>query len=156
MTPADYVNEIVMPTLKECRDDRTSQRRAYLACIVVHHLGDYIEVASRQTRVKIDQKLREVSGSAFDVVRGVCNAAKHAELTRKHEIPFRPGQDWYRPPAFLGSMVLGLSYLGDIHGGREFQHENRRYDLYLCARKVLNGYLASYPEHLIGCGVEEG
>ena len=38
MTPADFMNEIVVPTLRDLRDDRRSRRRAYLACIAVFHL----------------------------------------------------------------------------------------------------------------------
>jgi hypothetical protein len=41
MTPADFVNDIVVPTVREFRDVRRSRRRAYLACIIVFHIKDH-------------------------------------------------------------------------------------------------------------------
>jgi hypothetical protein len=39
MTPAEFMDEIVVPTLREFRDDRRSRRLAYLACVVTIRNG---------------------------------------------------------------------------------------------------------------------
>jgi hypothetical protein len=43
MTPRQYRGEIVLPTLHEYEETTNSRRRAYLACIVVFHLRDYLK-----------------------------------------------------------------------------------------------------------------
>jgi hypothetical protein len=43
MTPAEYVNDIVVPTVREFRDEPRSQRRAYLACMVTFHIKDHLQ-----------------------------------------------------------------------------------------------------------------
>ena len=60
MTPADFMNEIVAPTLREFRDDRRSRRRAFLACVAVFHVKDHLKKAvSEASRIGCD--LRVVS-----------------------------------------------------------------------------------------------
>ena len=136
MTPAEYVTEIVAPTLRECKDERQSRRRAYLACITVFHVKDHLKEAGE---TGIEKSMRLHTGEAFDVVRAVCNGAKHVKTDPKHRIPVRAGDDWYRPPAVAGLMVADLSVLGDGDGGREFEHADIRHDIYSCARRVLLG-----------------
>jgi hypothetical protein len=41
MAPAEFMDEIVVPTPHEFRDEWRLQRRAYLACIAVFHLKDH-------------------------------------------------------------------------------------------------------------------
>ncbi len=43
MPPCQYMGEIVLPTLREYEETTNSRRRAYLACIVVFHLRDYLK-----------------------------------------------------------------------------------------------------------------
>jgi hypothetical protein len=55
MTPAEYVTEIVIPTVRECRDNRRSRRYAYLACIVTFHIKDHLKKAGATL---IEDKMR--------------------------------------------------------------------------------------------------
>jgi hypothetical protein len=116
MTPADFMNEIVIPTLREFRDERRSRRRAYLACIAVFHLKDHLKKAGE---TRIENAMRASCGVAFDVVRGVCNGTKHVETDGSHAIAFRAGADTDRPPAVWGEAVWDVSRWDDPHGGRE-------------------------------------
>jgi hypothetical protein len=70
MTPAEFMDEIMVPTLREFRDERRSRRRAYLACIAVFHLKDHLSKAGEKG---IEAAMRSECGIAFDVVRGPIN-----------------------------------------------------------------------------------
>jgi len=100
MTPAEYVNEIVQPTVREFRDERRSRRRAYLACIVVFHIIDYLKNAGEKD---VWRKLKQANPDIFELVRSICDGSKHFETNAKHAVHFRAGSDWDRPPAFPGS-----------------------------------------------------
>src|SRR5438105_1748710 len=106
MTPTDYMNQIVVPTLREFRDDRRARRLAYLACIATFHLKDHLKKAGEQG---IETAMRASCGVAFDVVRGVCNATKHVETDGSHAVVFRVGEDTDRPPAIWGEAVWDVS-----------------------------------------------
>ena len=96
MTPAEFMTEIVVPTLRELRDERRSRQRAYLACIAVFHLKDHLKKAGEKG---IENALRASCGVGFDVLRGICNGTKHVETDASHVIAFRAGTDTDRPPA---------------------------------------------------------
>lgn len=152
MTPAEYVTEIVAPTLRECKDERQSRRRAYLACITVFHVKDHLKEAGE---TKVQDTLEKFGCQHYEAVRGFCDGAKHAELKRPHEVPFPSGADFWRPPAIASVMVVGLSALGDSYGGREFQHGDERFDLYFSARSLLIDYRNCYPHHLSSCDLHD-
>jgi hypothetical protein len=153
MTPAEYVNEVVLPTMREARDDRRSRRLAYLACISVFHLKDHLVKAGEQG---IENAIRSSAGDAFDVCRAVCNGVKHGETNpNRHRINFSAGTDWHRPPAKAGVMRCGVSRLGDRIGGREIEAMGVRFDLYNAAKRTLRAYQAQYPTHLSGCDLSD-
>ena len=150
MTPAEYVNEIVLPTVREFRDGRRERRCAYLACIAVFSIKDHLIKAGEGKRT-VEPKMRAALPIAFDVVRGVCNGTKHVDTDASHPIPFRAGDDRDRPPAFAGIMRAGRSRLGDIKGGRDIKVPGGRADLYECVKAVLLALKANYPGHLGSC-----
>ena len=152
MTPAEYMTEIVVPTLREFRNERRLRRRAYLACIAVFHLKDHLKKAGEKG---IESAMRTTCGEAFDVVRGVCNGTKHVQTDAKHLIRFRVGDDIDRPPAVLGEMVIGLSQLGDSTGGRQITDGRTQLDLYECAKAVVLAYRRLYPVHLRSCDLRD-
>lgn len=152
MTPADFMTEIVVPTVREFRDERRSRRRAYLACIAAFHVKDHLKKAGEKG---IEEAMRVECGSAFDAVRGICNGTKHVQTDASHAVSFKAGEDWDRPPARLGEMVLGLSQLGDPHGGREIKHSQARLDLYQCAKAVTLAYQNLYPRHFATCDLSD-
>ena len=110
MTPAEYVNEIVVPTLREFRDQPRSRRRAYLAAITLFHVKDYL---NRYGESNIEKTMRRVAPATFDVVRGVCNGTKHVSTDASHPVPFAAGKDRDRPGSTLGQMQTGVSFLGE-------------------------------------------
>ncbi|WP_316227706.1 hypothetical protein [Bradyrhizobium sp. SZCCHNR3015] len=148
MTPADYVTEIVIPTVRESRDNRKSRRHAYLACIVTFHIKDHLEKVGV---TGVTQKMRTACPGHFDLVRGVCNGTKHVATNQGHVIPFAIGGDYYRPPAFAGVMMAGLSMLGDTKGARVVRHNDTKYDLYGSAKAVLAEFKRQFPNYLDGC-----
>src|SRR5215207_7863998 len=98
MTPAEYVDEIVVPTVKEFRDNRRSRRHAYLACIAVFHIKDHVKKAGG---TGVESTMRATCRKSFEIVRAICNGTKHVETNATHQIQFAAGDDWDRPPAIL-------------------------------------------------------
>jgi hypothetical protein len=150
MTPAEYMREIVIPTVREFRDDPRSQRRAYLACIVTYHLRDYLEKAGEEEG-SVGKTMHLLGrDTSWDVVHSICNASKHCghDPNRPHKISFAPGQDYDRPPAKHGEAVFGLSRWGDGVGGREIPVDGDGLDIYECVRAVLGKYTFHFEHHL--------
>jgi len=152
MTPAQFMDEIVTPTLREFRDERRSRRRAYLACIAVFHLNDHLKKAGEK---RIENAMRKECGIAFDVVRGVCNGTKHLETDGSHPVAFRAGDDTERPPMIWGEAVWDVSRWDEGVGGREVAHEGDKHDLYDCVKAVAVAYQKLYPARLNGCDLGE-
>lgn len=148
MTPAGFMDEIVVPTLRELRDERRSRRRAYLACIAVFHLKDHLKEAGEKG---IEATMRASCGVAFDVVRGVCNGTKHVQTDGSHPVTFRVGEDSDRRPAKWGQARWNVSRWDDPVGGREVLDGATRHDVYECARAVAVAYQTKYPGHFGGC-----
>src|SRR4030095_3617626 len=111
MTPAQYVDQIVIPTVREFRDNRRSRRHAYLACLVTFHIKDHLAKAG-ETRIETKMRTGR-SPKAFDLVRAICNGTKHVETngSHPHPIQFQAGTDYDRPPARASEMIVGLSVL---------------------------------------------
>jgi hypothetical protein len=148
MTPAEYVNEMVQPTVREFRDERRSRRRAYLACIVVFHIIDYLKNAGEKD---VWRKLKQANPDIFELVRSICDGSKHFETNAKHAVHFRAGSDWDRPPAFAGIMRAGVSFLGDTKGGRSAKVRDGSMDLYGCVKTLALIFQQKFPAHLSRC-----
>jgi hypothetical protein len=139
MTPADYVNEIVVPTVREFRDEPRCRRRLYLACMVTFHIKDYLKEAGES---QPEYAIRATSDNAdddFQVVRAVCNGTKHVVLRPPRPYPFVAGDDWDRPPLRAGEGQAGISRAGDVVGGREIAVGTGRGDLYQRVKRVVGG-----------------
>jgi hypothetical protein len=149
VTPSEYVNEIVVPTIKEFRDNRTSRRHAYLACIVIFHIKEHLRVFG-ETNIDVVMKSK-----AFDSVRSICNGTKHVVTDASHNIRFESGTDYVRPPAFCNVMICGLSYLGDTKGGREIFDGRARIDLYGACREALQMFKLKFPTVLANCDLSD-
>jgi hypothetical protein len=152
MTPAEYVNEIVVPTVRDARDCRQSRRHAYLACIVTFHMKDHLEKAGE---TDVHQQMQTACPEHFDVVRSVCNGTKHVVLNRGHTIPFVLGSDYYRPPASAGVMECGVSFVGDTDGGRSIRHNKIDYDLYGSTKTLLVAFQREFPQQLSSCDLND-
>jgi hypothetical protein len=144
MTPREYAEAIVIPTAREFRDERCSPRLAFLACMVTYHLHDHIKAATAKNAWL---SLQNACPDEFEIVQAVCNGAKHGEET-KTEIKFKPGREYWRPPAVAGLMVVGLSAVGDHTGGVEIYHNGRPFDIYWCIKVVLKTFVTNFPREL--------
>jgi hypothetical protein len=147
MTPAEYVNEIVVPTLREFSEERRSRRRAYLACIAAFHIKDHLKEAGI---VRPEKAVAAAHKNEWEAVRDVCNGTKHVASGS-----FRVGRDWDRPPGLAGVMECGVSQLGDTAGGREITLGNNRMDLYWSVKRVLGAFCDKFPAHLGGCDLSD-
>ncbi len=139
------MDEIVLPTVAEFKRAPQSRRLAYLSCIATFHIKDHLKSAGLTS---IETTMRAACGDSFDVVRAICNGTKHVQTDASHPIPFIAGTDWYRPPAILGQMILGLSRLGDPHGGREIGQGQKRRDIYPAVKATLAAYCTSFSTQL--------
>ncbi len=141
LTPSEFAKQIVVPTVRDFRDDRRSRQRAYLACIVTYHLKDHLKNGG----FDLESAMKTFNDTgAFEAVRSVCTSAKHKHLKKSKKysdtIPFSAGEDYDRPPARAGVMISGLSRAGDAHGGREIASHLGGLDLYVSVKTVLKCY----------------
>ncbi len=144
MTPEEYFQDIVLPTMKEFRDEPRSRRRAYLACIALFHLKDYLNKVGEKG---VEERLRDATGDAFDIVRSVCNGAKHVTVNSRHVVAFSAGGDVERPPAVAGLLECGLSELGDYEGGRSVVTPGGIANLNMSLRKCALAFATIYLDH---------
>jgi hypothetical protein len=149
MSPADYVREVVLPTMCEFKENRRSRRNAYLTCMAVFHIKDHLRKAGEE---EVEKKMRRATGKSFDVVRAICNGTKHVETDASHPIQFRAGADFDRPPGRAGEMEAGISRIGDLEGGREMGFDpSERFDIYDTCKVTLKAFSDLFPNRLGNC-----
>ena len=152
MSPAEYVDEIVLPTVRDFAASRRSRRLAYLSCMVVFHIKDHLGKARAH---QIEMTVRTTAAEAFNVVRAVCNGTKHVTIDQTHVVTFRAGDDRDRPPMIWGEWEWDLSRWGDELGGREVLTVNGPVDLYQAVVETLRAFTAHFPQHLGACDLGE-
>lgn len=149
MTPQNYTNEIVLPTIEELGQHRWNRRKAYLACIVTFHLRDHVSKALGEPAGAISNRMK--SSRAFRIVEAMALAVKHVvpQNERPRKTGLRAGDGFVRPPAMAGVMMCGVSRLGDIHGGVEIHvrdgPDKGVYDAYELVDCLLREFIAAYP-----------
>jgi hypothetical protein len=72
MDTVRYLNEIVEPTIEDFKNNPTSERHAFLACVVVYHVIDYLAHPKREQQL---QKFRKECPE-FETVDLVAHAFK--------------------------------------------------------------------------------
>ena len=135
MDAQHYLSTIVAPTIAEYATERTSVRRAFLACVAAFHMIDYLAESKRPATVR--SQVRSECPS-FILIDRVANAFKHKSTGSKGG-PIKPLKpDWVqpRPPAIFGQMVFGVSLFGDGVGGLTISGSAGA-DLYSELRNVL-------------------
>lgn len=113
ISAAEYIDEIVEPTLRDLELNPTSVRHAFLAAVTVYHTIDYMDVRNKRQRFRGQSR-------AFCIVDRVAHAFKHVRAGHQNDRnnhPLEYGDVIPRPPAAWGVMVLGLSRIGDTTGG---------------------------------------
>ncbi len=164
MTPREYVEAIVLPTLHEALGARDDQRRAYLACLVVYHCIDSIGLAEAARAPKFHQlptgaRRRAVNKAAeavYDVIKERCGSiftvVQEIALGTKHpaRIPLLPGSE-----RKVGVFGFGPGYAGFGEGrwnfpGLGLEVNGELVFLDACAQQVLAAFISAYPAHLGG------
>lgn len=111
---AQYLEEIVEPTVKDFEDNPTSRRHAFLACLVACHAVDYLAYPDRP------RTLREQFGhecADFKIVDDVGHALKHVIVGKRGEPRLKASEVISRPPAYWGQFAFDLSRWADPVGG---------------------------------------
>jgi hypothetical protein len=135
-----YLDDIVEPTITDFESHPTSVRHAFLACAATFHAIDYLAYPRKSRGLR--QKFRKESAD-FAIVDDVAHAFKHVVAGDRRKPSLKAQQVISRPPARLGVLVLGLSRLGDAHGGVTLANDVR-VDL-LGALKRAVTYLRELP-----------
>jgi hypothetical protein len=110
MSPQEYLELIVEPTVAEFEQDQASVRRVFLASVAVFHTIDYI----RPKRTQNLRKLFRDECPAFAKIDRVAHAFKHVESDGK--VPLKASAVYGRPPALAGAAMAGRSLAGDPTG----------------------------------------
>jgi hypothetical protein len=147
MNAGEYAQEIVLPTVREFKASPRSRRHAYLSCLVLYHVKDYLEKAGEPS---VAQKMLSAPNSHFGEVRAICNGTKHP--LPKGRFQFQAGDDFDRPPGRAAEMQCGISRSGDAVGGREIgQNPIERVDIYEACKATLIAFCTLFPNHLGNC-----
>ncbi|KQP81134.1 hypothetical protein ASF60_22465 [Methylobacterium sp. Leaf113] len=146
MTAREFADEIVAPTIRDFMET-PDRRRAYLACIVTYHLGDYLSLAAHADA-------RAALGLPFVAFERMCNAAKHREATRGKATRMASGSDTVRPVSGFGVSDWGDTRIGD-RGGVYVEHDGRKYDMLDLCLIVVRHYADRYQDELRGSAVTQ-
>ena len=125
MTPAEYMTEVVLPTVDEYLLARADLRRAVLACIVVWHVRDYLKKAVGLGLGDVDTKMKTLCEFSFDVIEGIANGSKHFRNSRG-AFHFTPGDERRVPVAAFDVPGAGWDQgRWDVPGLR-VEHQDQR------------------------------
>jgi hypothetical protein len=150
MTPSEYASMVVAPTVREYLAAMGDQRRAYLACIAVYHLTDYVakaEGTGDRAASDVRAKLRGACENSFDVVQGICNGSKHCGTKPGVRHAFSPGEESTVPPSAYGmSGGYGHGRYGGLPG-LMVEHNGHRMLVDVCVTAVLETFERLFPQH---------
>ena len=146
MNAHDFASEIVIPTVKEALEDRTNQRRVYVASIVTYHLVHYLATDTGTSESEVCANLRKVCNPAFDVVQGVCNGTKHAGSTRRYR--FKPGDERSLPVFAFDAPGVGWGHNRLEVSGLSVEYGESELFLDTCLQIVLVTFRNLYPDQL--------
>lgn len=135
MTPADFADVVVIPTVRDSLAHRGDRRRACLACIADHHLVDHVAHAEGQADDEVGwSAMKREAGLSFEAVHGIVDAIERPRPA--HAKRFSPrGETPY--PVFSFD-VRGLE--GEVNGQCLF--------IDMCVGAVFRAFVASYLQHL--------
>ncbi len=118
MTPAEYIQLVVLPTVREFVARPADRRLAYLSTQVTYHVIDYLmrkavpvgskrNVRDPETK-RIEDLIRADSPEFFAVVEGMCHGAKHCGRDGGEGHQFTPGDEQRVPPFGFGEGFAGF------------------------------------------------
>jgi len=111
---AQYLEEIVEPTVRDFEANATSRLHAFLACVAACHRVDYLAWPNdpRTLRQKFDRQ-----SAAFRIVNDVGHAFKHVVQGRPDKPRMRASEVIQRPPAMWDIAIWDVSRWDDTVGG---------------------------------------
>jgi hypothetical protein len=139
MSPSEYFEIIVEPTLKEYFENQTDYRKCIISCIVIIHIHDYLKHAGYDVKSTTKSYFYNIANrcpEALDVY-WVAIAGKHAVPDDK-SIDIRPESLIERPPMVWGEAVFGLSRWDDEYGGLELRTQGQSKQFELELRRTLD------------------
>lgn len=167
MTPEEYVEAMVLPTLHEALAARDDRRRAYLACLVVCHGADSLGLApaardpgfaalegrprnhaANAATEKVQAEARRSCDEIWTVVHGLANGLKHPS-----RLVHVPGSEESMPAFAFDTPGAGWDEgrwdVPDLKvRGDDADTEVLFPDA--CAQQVLAAFVCAYPRHLGG------
>lgn len=169
ITPADYLDLIVLPTLAELLAEPVDQRRAYLACIAAAHLVDHIAVRLpprpdgrpdlRAVRSAIGRAgpHGRYSAACLAIVEAVSNGTKHAlpDPKQNRPIKFMPGYERLVPAFAIGVPEAGIGQGRIGAPGLVVDHDGQHWFLDDCIRAMVRGCVAAFPDLFAGVDLGE-
>jgi hypothetical protein len=97
---ADFFTSIVKPTVDDFLHAGEDVRRGYLAAIVLYHVFDYWTLRKSEDDKKLIRDDLMKRHPDFAIIRDVCDASKHATLTRSSK-QLSSSEQIARPPGLF-------------------------------------------------------
>jgi hypothetical protein len=153
ISPKEYYDVVVKPTVDEFQLKNDDIRLALLASMVTLHVVDYVMQHRASSPKEGDKWVHDFNADAatkpfaFQVVREFALASKHCQLSKA---PHRSADDHIvATPAFVAVMQLGRTFLGDTVGGVTIHWKDNQYvNLSQALTATLKFYEAEFPEIL--------
>ena len=149
MKPVDYVNVVVLPTVREHFLSKTDQRFGMLACIATFHISDHVALADGRHVGLVFDDVRARCEAQFEIVRGVCNGTKHgktdAKVTRQHQ--HRAGDEVVVPGFAWGASGRGWGQAAWGGAALGVEHNGQLWTFGQCIGAVLAAFGDLYPHH---------
>jgi hypothetical protein len=119
---AQFLEEIVEPTITDFEKNPTSRRHAFLACVAACHGVDYLAYPDdpRTLRQQFEHQSRE-----FKIVNDVGHAFKHVVQGRPTAPRMKASQVVQRPPGALDVAVFDVSRFDGAAGGVTLDTDTR-------------------------------
>ena len=111
---AQYLEEIVEPTINDFEANPTSRRHAFLACVVACHGVDYLAYPGDPRTLR--QQYRHQCAD-FKIIDDVGHAFKHVVAGKRDDPRMKASEVVSRPPAYWGQAVWDLTKWDDRVGG---------------------------------------
>ncbi len=120
ISPHRYFKAVVEPTVREALAGPRNIRKAIVAAVMLYHLPEHALAVRHTTKRALKEAVEAYrdatdNTAGFTMLRKVAFAAKHGRVDSADG--YILDKIWYAPPAVLGRMVLGRSFLGDTTGG---------------------------------------
>jgi hypothetical protein len=153
LTPAEYITEVVLPTVDEYLLARADLRRAVLACIVAWHVRDYLKKGLGLSLGEVDARIKALCRFSFDVLEGLANGSKHFR-NDKGDFHFTPGDE--KPVPIFAFDTPGAGWdegRWDVPG-LQIEHRGHRVFVDHCLCAVLGSFGRAFPAEFIGIDLD--